>query len=75
MYIGSKIRILRNSKNLSLDQLGAITGLTGSYIGRLERGEEKYLNPTLETLKKLATALNVTITELLSEKKKGRANV
>lgn len=43
-------------------------GVDRSYVGRLERGVE---NPTVETLDKLAAALQVTAAELLLVPKAG----
>lgn len=65
--IGSKIREYRKLNNLSFDKLAAITGLTSGYIGRIERGEKNYSNPTIETLRKIAKALNCSVADLISE--------
>lgn len=43
-------------------------GIDRSYVGRIERGVE---NPTVETLDRLAAALEVTVGELLLAPKHG----
>lgn len=67
--IGDRVRALREKSGLSLDDLARVTGLTGAYLGRLERNEDKYKNPTIETLKKIAGALSVTAGYLMEGKK------
>ena len=65
MKIGDKIRHYRHLLNISMDDLARTSGLTSAYIGRIERGEEKYNNPTIETLQALANALKVRVPDLL----------
>ncbi len=55
--IGARIKKLRENKGLSQDDLGHTSGKTGSYIGRLERWEKRYDNPTIETIFSIAKAL------------------
>lgn len=43
-------------------------GVDRSYVGRIERGIE---NPTVETLEKLAAALEVPVAELLAAPRTG----
>ena len=50
---------------LSQDKLSALSGVHRVTIARLELGTQ---SPTLETLKKLADALNVPIDELVDRK-------
>ncbi len=59
-----KLRQIRKERKLTLKELEAISGVDYSSISRIEQGE--YL-PKLETLLKLARALEVSITELLDE--------
>ena len=61
--IGERIRMYRTRKNLSQDALGEMAGLHGKYIGQLERGEK---NATLESIEKIARALNLPF-EILFE--------
>lgn len=61
--IGTKIRILRDRKKLSQETLAEISTLERNSIGMIERGET---NPTIYTLKQIADALEVEITELFN---------
>ncbi|MGG5358578.1 MULTISPECIES: helix-turn-helix domain-containing protein [unclassified Enterococcus] len=59
MEFGEKLKKLRTSKGLGVNQLAIKSGVSASQISRFEKGERK--DPTLETLKKLASALGVSI--------------
>jgi transcriptional regulator with XRE-family HTH domain len=59
---GSFIKKKRLEKDLSLRNLGDITGLDYSYIGRLEKGTSL---PSRDTVIKLAKALGIAEDELL----------
>ncbi|MBF4519484.1 helix-turn-helix transcriptional regulator [Flavobacterium sp. ANB] len=63
MKLGSKIRRLRETKNLSQEALANDCNLPTRQIGRVERAE---INPTLRTLIKIANALELTPSELLN---------
>ncbi len=58
-----KMKALRQAKGLSQRALAARGGVIAAYITMLER--EKKTNPSLPTLRKLAKALGVPVTELL----------
>lgn len=60
--IGENIRLLRIARNLSQEQLALNAGVNTSYIGQIERGEK---NPTIKTLEKISSALNIHLIELL----------
>ncbi len=57
------IQRLRTAKGLSQRQLAAKAKVTQGYIAQLEGGSKQ--NPSLPTLRKLAKALGVPVTELL----------
>lgn len=57
------IRRLREAEGLTQETLAKKAGVTQSYIAQLESGLKK--SPSLPTLKKLARALGVPVTELL----------
>lgn len=61
--VGENIHIMRRRAHLSQEQLAEKTDLTTNYIGEVERAEKKI---TLETLEKIAKALGVKISDLLS---------
>jgi transcriptional regulator with XRE-family HTH domain len=65
--IGEKIRKLRQQKKISQDRLSKKADLALNTIVKIETGENP--NPTLETLQKIAKALDVSIDELLKNKK------
>lgn len=56
------LRRLRVKRALSQEALAVDAGVDRSYVGRIERGVE---NPTVETLDRLARALEVPAAELL----------
>jgi len=61
---GDTLRRFRNERGLSQERLAEAANLTADYIGFIERGENV---PTLTVLLKLAKALSVDASELLSE--------
>ncbi|MGB9791148.1 MAG: helix-turn-helix domain-containing protein [Thermacetogeniaceae bacterium] len=61
--VGENIRLLRRSKKMSQEKLAEMTGVSGSYIGYLERGER---TPSLDLLAKIADALGVELVTLLT---------
>lgn len=61
IQFGKSLRIRRSSLNLSQEQLSKICGLDRTYIGGVERGKR---NISLVNIKKMADALNISITEL-----------
>jgi len=63
--MGTRIRAIRNAKGLTQQKLADIASLDYRYIGALERGER---NSSIDTLEKVLTALNVSISELMFSK-------
>ncbi|MFB5269856.1 helix-turn-helix domain-containing protein [Paenibacillus enshidis] len=61
--IGRKIRQYRKLKGLTQEQLAELVGTNFSYIGKIERGE---YNVKIQTLEKIANALGVSLSALLS---------
>lgn len=59
--VGERIRYYRIQKELSQEALAHESGLTPAYIGQIERGQE---NPTVNTLNKICTALDISISEI-----------
>jgi transcriptional regulator with XRE-family HTH domain len=61
MIIGERLRALREEKKLSQGDIEKRTGLLRCYISRVENG---HTVPALETLEKLARALEVPLYQL-----------
>lgn len=59
----NRLTELRNAAGLSIDELAEKTGLSTSYVSRLERGER---NLSVKTMAAFAQALGVTPSELLA---------
>ncbi len=64
MIIGERLRALRETKNLSQGDIEKRTGLLRCYISRVENG---HTVPAVETLEKLARALEVPLYQLFYE--------
>ncbi len=61
--IGQKIKDRRNELNLSLRDLGEMTGLTASFLSQIENG---LTEPSISSLQKIATALRVPMFTFLN---------
>ncbi len=61
MVIGDRLRMLREEKKFSQGEIEKRTGLLRSYISRVENG---HTVPAVETLEKLARALEVPMYRL-----------
>ena len=64
MHIGEKLRELRESKDLSQGESEKRSGLLRVYVSRVENG---HTVPAIETLEKLARALEVPMYQLFYE--------
>lgn len=63
--LGKNIRRFRENKNIGVNELGRIVGVSPSYISAIEKG--KKTNPSRETLDKIAEALEVSTDRLTGE--------
>jgi transcriptional regulator with XRE-family HTH domain len=61
--LSKNLRKLRDQKGLSQDRLAKLADIANNTIIKIEQGENK--NPTLDTLKKLAEALGVSVDDLI----------
>ena len=59
--LGQRIRNYRTAKGLSQEKLAELCGCHPTYIGQIERGEK---NATIESIEKVSTALNVSLSKL-----------
>ena len=62
-HLGSTVKRLRNAAGLSLTGLADESGVAKSIISRIEKNET---NPTINTLWRLAQALNLSLDEVLA---------
>ena len=58
------LEFLRKANNLSQEELSRLAGVSQGYISAMERGVRQ---PTLPIIKKLATALGISLAEFLGE--------
>jgi len=61
--LSNNLKKLREKKGLSQDRLAKLADVANNTIIKIEQGEN--INPTLETLKKVAKALDVSVDELI----------
>lgn len=61
--IGENIKRLRLQKDLSQDKLARLADIAFATLTKIESGETP--NPTIETVKKIAAALGISIDELM----------
>jgi DNA-binding XRE family transcriptional regulator len=59
--IGLEVRRLRKSMDLTVEELGAVAGISAGMLSKIENGG---VSPSLGTLDALARAINVPITRL-----------
>ena len=69
--IGQRIRNYRTQKGLSQEKLAELAGCHPTYIGQLERGEK---NATLESVEKIASAMDISLSELSDKLGKSGSN-
>jgi len=61
--LSKNLRKLRDKKGLSQDKLAKLADIANNTIIKIEQGEN--VNPRLDTLKKIAKALDVSVDELI----------
>jgi len=62
--IANNLRKLRKTKGLSQERLARLANVANNTIVKIEAGKNK--NPTLDTLKKIAKVLEVSVDELIN---------
>ena len=62
--IGTEVRRLRKSLDLTVAELGTAAGISGGMLSKIENGT---ISPSLATLAALSKALNVSISSLFAE--------
>lgn len=64
MTLGQRLRFLRKKNQFTLKDLSQLADLSIPYLSDVERGA---VNPSVETLQKIAKAYNMTVKELLND--------
>ncbi|KNF09325.1 putative transcriptional regulator [Gottschalkia purinilytica] len=64
--IGDNIKLIRQSKGLGLNETARLANISGSYLSNIEKGIKE--NPSMDTLQKIANALNVSVNDLFGTK-------
>ncbi|PAB59853.1 helix-turn-helix domain-containing protein [Anaeromicrobium sediminis] len=64
--VGNNLRIIRKEKQLTLQELSDITGVSKSMLGEIERS---VTNPTITVLWKIVGGLKIPFTMLIQEEK------
>ena len=62
--VGKRIRVLRENRGFSQEELASSSGLHRSHMGQIERGEA---NVTVRTLERIGLALRVPVFEFLRD--------
>ena len=61
--LSKNLKKLREQKGLSQDRLAKLADVANNTIIKIEQGEN--INPTLDTLKKIAKALEISVDDLI----------
>lgn len=64
MSVGTKLRRIRIERGITLRELARKVGCTSSFLSQVERDK---VDPSISTLKKIASALNVNIVDFFME--------
>jgi transcriptional regulator with XRE-family HTH domain len=70
--VGKNINNIRKHKNITLQDLARRSGLTKSYLSRIERSRKA---PPYATVNRIAMALEVEVAYLISEKVEGLSDI
>jgi len=73
-FLGERLRALRKQRGLSQERLGHRAGLSGKFIGEVERGEKSI---SIDSLYRVSVALEVplsTLTDVRPEGEKAAVN-
>lgn len=62
---GDQVRVMRESADITLDQLAKISGVSRAMLSKVERGEK---SPTIGVAKRIAHALDTSLSVLMGDK-------
>ena len=63
--IGKRLKKTRQNRNMTLDELAEVTGVSKPMLGQIERGQS---SPTVTTLWKIATGMKIPFSSFLQER-------
>lgn len=63
--IAINLKRIRKEKNMSLDMVAELTGVSKSMLGQIERGES---NPTIGTISRIVEGIQISYEDLLYRK-------
>ena len=63
MKLGQRLRLIRKENQLTLKKLSQLSGLSVPYLSDMERS---VVNPSVDTLQKVAEAYNISVKDLIS---------
>ena len=58
LKIGERLKEIRNTRNLTLDEAAKLTGVSKPMLGQIERGQS---SPTINVLWKISTGLKIPL--------------
>ena len=61
-FLGQRLRALRKQRTLSQERLGERSGLSGKFIGEVERGEKSI---SVDSLYRVSVALKIQLRKLI----------
>src|SRR5262245_21423471 len=61
IFLGQRLRALRKQRGFSQERLGSRAGLSGKFIGEVERGEKSI---SIDSLYRVSVALEISLREL-----------
>ena len=71
--VGENLRRIRNEKNITQGELAKLAVISSDYISKLERGLRG--NPSIDIIKKFATALNCRVEDLTGKERSEFENI
>ena len=69
--IGNRIRVYRETRQMSQDELGATAGLTRAAVANMENGKQRIM---IHVLLRFCEVLNVSVSGMLAFEKRGTVN-
>lgn len=64
LNVGQQLKAARKNKNMTLDDVAALTGVSKPMLGQIERGKS---SPTVNTLWKISTGMKIPFSSFLKE--------